>query len=78
MRSTATITPSDFSDFLVSKGASSVSPHNITNFENLGQSEQNHDSGLLITTSESDLTSGDIYVLKAVNSSAYIDFSADL
>lgn len=78
MRSTATITPSDFSDFLVSKGASSVSPHNITNFENLGQSEQNHASGLLITTSESDLTSGDIYVLKAVNSSAYIDFSADL
>lgn len=78
MRSTVTITPSDFSDFLASKGASNVSPHNITNFENLGQSEQNHASGLLITTSESDLTSGDIYVLKAVNSSAYIDFSADL
>lgn len=78
MRSAATITPSDFSDFIVSKGASSDSPHNISNFGNYGQSEQNHASGLVITTSENDLVSGDIYVLKAVNANAYIDFSADL
>ena len=76
MRSIQTVSVSNIANFIICKGASTNSQKTGTGincFEKISTSLVG-----TIDVSETDLTIGDMYVIKAGSANDYIDFSADL
>ena len=76
MRIIPSIVLSDITKFIISKGASSSSPKTIKNI-NSAYLTGNMLAGS-ITVNETDLTSGEMFIMKLNGTGAYIDLSADL